>query len=210
MLCHIYNHALHNDFHTARDMLLMSHLQESIHSADVGTQILYNRTVVQLGLCAFRCGLIKESQSILQDIFATQRIKELLAQGLHQQRYVTLSPEQEKAERARQMPFHTHINTELAEAVFLVASMLVEIPLLASLDTEEAKRKNVSKSFRRLLDHANRQVFNGPPENTRDHIMQASKALQDGEWQRARDLIQSIEIWNLMPESKQVKEMLAR
>jgi len=210
MLCHIYNHALHNDFHTARDMLLMSHLQETVHSADVGTQILFNRTVVQLGLCAFRCGLIKESHATLQDIFASQRVKELLAQGLHQQRYSTLTPEQEKAERIRQMPFHMHINTELAEAVFLVASMLVEIPLLASLDTEEAKRKAVSKSFRRLLDHANRQVFNGPPENTRDHIMQASKALQDGEWQKARDLIQSIAIWNLMPESKQVKEMLAK
>ena len=54
MLCHIYHYALHNDFHTARDMLLMSHLQESIYSADVATQILYNRTVVQLGLSAFR------------------------------------------------------------------------------------------------------------------------------------------------------------
>ncbi|CCA68523.1 related to translation initiation factor eIF3 [Serendipita indica DSM 11827] len=210
MLCHIYNHALHNEFYTARDMLLMSHLQESVHSADIMTQILYNRTIVQLGLCAFRCGLIKECQAILQEIFATQRVKELLAQGLHQQRYTTLTPEQEKAERNRQMPFHMHINTELAEAVFLVASMLIEIPLLASLDTEEAKRKTVSKSFRRLLEHANRQVFNGPPENTRDHIMQASKALQDGEWQKARDLIQSIAIWNLMPEAKSVKEMLAK
>ncbi|KAG8790111.1 Translation initiation factor 3 subunit c, partial [Serendipita sp. 398] len=47
MLCHIYNHALHNDFYTARDMILMSHLQESVHSADVSTQILYNRTIVQ-------------------------------------------------------------------------------------------------------------------------------------------------------------------
>jgi translation initiation factor 3 subunit C len=210
MLCHIYSHALHNDFHTARDMLLMSHLQESVHSADVTTQILYNRTIVQLGLCAFRCGMIKECQAILQEIFASQRVKELLAQGLHQQRYSTLTPEQEKAERTRQVPFHMHINTELAEAVFLVASMLVEIPLLASLDTEEAKRKAVSKTFRRLLDHANRQVFNGPPENTRDHIMQASKALQEGEWQKARDHIQGIAIWNLMPEAKQVKEMLAR
>ena len=53
MLCHVYHHAFHNDFHTARDMLLMSHLQESVHGADVGTQILYNRAVVQLGLSAF-------------------------------------------------------------------------------------------------------------------------------------------------------------
>jgi translation initiation factor 3 subunit C len=210
MLSHIYHHALHNDFHTARDMLLMSHLQESIHSADVATQILYNRTVVQLGLCAFRSGLIKESQTILQDIFATSRVKELLAQGVHQQRFQVLTPEQEKAEKQRQLPFHMHINTELLEAAFLVSSMLVEIPLLASIDSEEVRRKTISKPFRRLLDFADRQVFSGPPESTRDHIMQASKALQDGEWENCRDLIQSIKIWSLMPEAASVKEMLAR
>ncbi|KAI0368335.1 eukaryotic translation initiation factor 3 subunit 8 [Pilatotrama ljubarskyi] len=210
MLCHIYHYALHNDFHTARDMLLMSHLQESIHNADVATQILYNRTVVQLGLSAFRCGLIKEAQATLQDIFATQRVKELLAQGVHQQRYQVLSPEQEKAERQRQLPFHMHINTELLEAAFLVSSMLVEIPLLASIDSEEQRRKVISKPFRRLLDFADRQIFTGPPESTRDHIMQASKALQNGEWEKCRDLIQSIKIWSLMPECASVKEMLAK
>ncbi|KAF5385793.1 hypothetical protein D9615_002455 [Tricholomella constricta] len=210
MLSHIYHHALHNDFYTARDMLLMSHLQESIHSADVATQILYNRTVVQLGLCAFRSGLIKEAQATLQDIFTTQRVKELLAQGVHQQRFQVLTPEQEKAEKQRQLPFHMHINTELLEAAFLVSSMLVEIPLLASIDSEELKRKAISKPFRRLLDFADRQVFTGPPESTRDHIMQASKALQDGEWEQCRDLIQSIKIWSLMPEAASVKEMLAQ
>ncbi|KIY74300.1 eukaryotic translation initiation factor 3 subunit 8 [Cylindrobasidium torrendii FP15055 ss-10] len=210
MLCHIYHYALHDAFYKARDMLLMSHLQESIHSADVATQILYNRTVVQLGLCAFRSGLIKESQAILLDIFTTQRVKELLAQGVHQQRFQVLTPEQEKAEKQRQLPFHMHINTELLEASFLVSCMLVEIPLLASIDSEEQKRKTISKPFRRLLDFADRQVFTGPPESTRDHIMQASKALQDGEWEKCRDLVQSIKIWSLLPDATAVKDMLAK
>ena len=211
MLCHIYHHALHNDFYTARDMLLMSHLQESIHGADAGTQILHNRTIVQIGLCAFRIGLIREAQAALQEICATQRTKELLAQGIHAARYTgALTAEQEKAERQRQLPFHMHINTELLEAAFLVSSMLVEIPLLASIDNEEQKRKVVSKPFRRLLDFADRQVFTGPPESTRDHIMQASKALQNGDWERCRDLIQSIKIWSLMPEAGSVKDMLSK
>lgn len=213
MLCHVYHYANQNNFHTARDLFLMSHLSENIQAADVGTQILFNRAVVQLGLCAFRSGLIKEAQSTLQDIFTTQRVKELLAQGFnpHQQRYnQQLTPEQERAERARQLPFHMHINTELLEAAFLVSSMLVEIPLLASIENEELKRKAISKPFRRLLDFADRQVFTGPPESTRDHIMQASKALQDGEWEKCRDLIQSIKIWSLMPQEAAVKEMLAK
>lgn len=210
MLMHVYHHALHNDFYRARDMLLMSHLQESVHQTDVTTQILYNRTVVQIGLCAFRVGLVREAQATLQDIFNTQRVKELLAQGTHTQRYQQLSPEQEKAEKQRQLPFHMHINTELLEAAFLVSSMLVEVPLLASIDSEEQKRKLISKPFRRLLDFADRQVFTGPPESTRDHIMQASKALQDGEWEKCRDLVQSIKIWSLMPEPTSVQEMLSK
>ncbi|EJU04439.1 eukaryotic translation initiation factor 3 subunit 8 [Dacryopinax primogenitus] len=211
ILSHIYHHALANNFETARDMMLMSHLQDSIHATDAGTQIVYNRVVVQLGLAAFRQGLVREAHSILQEIFSTQRVKELLAQGLHQQRYgVVLTPEQEKADRARQLPFHMHINLELLEAAFLVSCMLVEVPTLASLDTEEQRRKAVSKPFRRLLDYADRQVFMGPPEHTRDHIMQASRALQDGEWEKCRDLIQGMKVWSLMGNEKQVKEMLAQ
>ncbi|KAL5532888.1 NIP1 [Sanghuangporus sanghuang] len=210
MLYHVYHHALHNDFYRARDMLLMSHLQETVHGADVMTQILYNRAVVQIGLSAFRIGLVREAQATLQDIFNTQRVKELLAQGVHQQRYQTLTPEQEKAERQRQLPFHMHINTELLEAAFLVSSMLVEIPMLANIDDDDQRRKATSRPFRRLLDFADRQVFTGPPESTRDHIMQASKALQVGDWEKCRDLIQSIKIWSLMPESGTVKEMLSK
>ncbi|CAE6446066.1 unnamed protein product [Rhizoctonia solani] len=200
MLAHIYHTGLQNDFPRARDMLLMSHVQESINSADAQTQILFNRAVVQLGLSAFRRGMIKEAHGVLGDIFATQRVKELLAQGTGPRGAETTTV-------ARVLlPFHVHINTELAEAVFLVSCMLVEAPLIAAEQT-----KTISKPFRRLLEFADRQAFAGPPESTRDCVVQATRALLTGEWERCRDLIVGIKIWGLMgAESESVKEMLGQ
>ncbi|KAI8849922.1 eukaryotic translation initiation factor 3 subunit 8 N-terminus-domain-containing protein [Chytridium lagenaria] len=104
-------------------------------SHDIQTQILFNRTMVQLGLCAFRSGLIKDAASALQEISSTGKVKELLAQGFQLQRYAEKSPEQEKLEKSRQLPFHMHINLELLE------------------------RKIISKPFRRMLDYNERQVL---------------------------------------------------
>lgn len=210
MLCQIYYLALHDQYYKARDMALMSHLQETIYNFDVHTQILFNRTLVQIGLCAFRAGLVYEAQHSLQEICGSGRQKELLAQGLQMQRYSQVTPEQERLERQRQLPFHMHINLELLECVYLTCSMLLEIPLLAQTGSSPDVRKRIiSKTYRRMLEYHERQIFTGPPENTRDHVMQASKALAAGEWKKSSDFINSIKIWDLMSQSAQIKEMLA-
>jgi translation initiation factor 3 subunit C len=210
ILHRIYFVALHDQYYDAKNMMLMSHLSESISSFDIVTQIHYNRTLVQVGLAAFRLGLIWESQTALQEICGSNRQKELLAQGVQVQRYSTLTPEQERAERLRQLPFHMHINIELLEACYLVVSMLLEIPLLASLASlPDQRRRIISKAFRRLLDYSERSVFQGPPENTRDHILQASKALSAGDYKRSVELIRAIKIWDLIPsKSDEIRNML--
>jgi translation initiation factor 3 subunit C len=210
ILHRIYFVSLHDQYYDAKNMMLMSHLSETIGSFDIITQIHYNRTLVQVGLAAFRLGLIWESQTALQEICGSNRQKELLAQGVQVQRYSTLTPEQERAERLRQLPFHMHINIELLEACYLVVSMLLEIPLLASLASlPDQRRRVISKAFRRLLDYSERSVFQGPPENTRDHILQASKALSAGDYQRSVELIRAIKIWDLIPtKADNIREML--
>lgn len=209
MLCQVYYLALHDQYYKARDMMLMSHLQETIGSFDVNTQILFNRTLTQVGLCAFRAGLVYEAQNSLQEICGSQRQKELLAQGLQMQRYSQITPEQERLERQRQLPFHMHINLELLECVYLTCSMLLEIPLLAQVGSSpDIKKRVISKSYRRMLEYHERQIFTGPPENTRDHVMQASKALAQGEWRKAADFIIAIKIWDLLPQAQKIKTML--
>lgn len=210
MLCQIYFLALQDNYYRSRDLMLMSHLTENISTFDVSTQILFNRTLVQIGLCAFRAGLCYEAQGVLQEICGSGRQKELLAQGVIMQRYSTVTPEQERLERQRQLPFHMHINLELLECVYLTCSMLLEIPLLAQTGSSPDVRKRViSKTFRRMLEYTERQVFQGPPENTRDHVMQAAKALASGEWKKCQELVSKIEIWNLLGADKEkVRDML--
>lgn len=210
MLCQIYFLALHDNYYKARDMMLMSHLQETINAFDVHSQILFNRTLVQVGLCAFRAGLVYEAQTTLQEICGSGRQKELLAQGVMIQRYSQVSPEQERLERQRQLPFHMHINLELLECVYLTCSMLLEIPLLAQTGSSpDIKKRVISKTYRRMLEYHERQIFTGPPENTRDHVMQASKALAAGEWKKATEFIHSIKIWELMAKPDAIKAMLS-
>uniref|UniRef100_A0A8C2Y0R5 Eukaryotic translation initiation factor 3 subunit C n=1 Tax=Capra hircus TaxID=9925 RepID=A0A8C2Y0R5_CAPHI len=120
ILCHIYHHALHSRWYQARDLMLMSHLQDNIQHADPPVQILYNRTMVQLGICAFRQGLTKDAHNALLDIQSSGRAKELLGQGLLLRSLQERNQEQEKVERRRQVPFHLHINLELLDQGLLL------------------------------------------------------------------------------------------
>ena len=209
LLCSVYYHALHDRYYVARDLLLMSHIQDFIEKAEVKTQILYNRALVTLGLCAFRMSLFQKAHECLQNI-CSGRMKDFLAQGQMNRWGVDRDPEQEKLEKRRQMPYHMHINPDLLECCHLTCAMILELPNLARPENIILNQNIVSSKFRKHLHGYSRQVFTGPPENTREHVLAATKALLAGDWQRACTYILDLDVWNYIPNEggRKVKEML--
>lgn len=207
LLCSVYYHALHDKYYKARDLFLISHVHDFIDKAEVKTQILYNRTVVTLGLCAFRLGLFSKAHDCLATI-CSGRTKELLAQG------TTRSPdkdaEQEKQERRRQIPYHMHINPELLECCHLTCAMILELPNLARGLAGVGNQNIISRQLRKHLGAYNKQAFVGPPESTREHVLAATKAVLSGDWRRACDYLLELEVWNLIPGEggSEIKQLL--
>lgn len=215
MLMCIYHFALQDNFAEARDRMLISHLQDKASVMDIETQVLFNRTNVQIGLCAFRNGLIREAHSALSEIYAGGRVKELLAQGTSSQRYQDKDKEQEKVEKARMMPFHMHINLELLETSHLIAAMMLEVPAMAAErysrgGLSDDRGRVMSKYLRRLLDLHERQVFAGPPETTRDFVVAAARALSRGNWRKTSKLLLGMPAWDLLEDATKVKQMLSQ
>jgi len=113
--------------------------------------------------------------------------------------------EGQEEDRRKLQPYHTHINVEVVENVYLISSMLLEIPSIVA-DPTGSNSKQISKNFRKLCDQYNRnvkfflqipiaQIFNGPPESNKDFIYAASKSLQRGDWKDCHKFLMEMSIW---------------
>jgi len=195
-LCQVYHLALHDQFRTARDLLHLSNLQEQAQDSDVHTQILYNRVLAQMGLCAFRLGKIQDAHSCLMDVCMYNKARELLAQGLSYNKTMERSPEQDRAERLRQLPYHMHVNLEVLESAHHICAMLLEVPNIAMQSIDPSNKKIISRVLRRALEQYDKMLFTGPPENAKEAVVSAAKALQRGDWSNAWAALDDLKIWD--------------
>jgi translation initiation factor 3 subunit C len=202
LLCSVFYNALHDKYYRARDMFLMSHIQDNIDKADTKTQILFNRALVTLGLAAFRMGLFHKAHDCLA-VICSGRVKELLAQG--PSRWHDKDPEHERLERRRQMPYHMHLNPDLLECCHFMAAMFLEMPNLSRGTASPTAPGAISRPFRKYMLSYSRQVFTGPPENIREHVLATARALLAGDLNRASELVLGLDVWKKLPTESSVR-----
>uniref|UniRef100_A0A6B2FWC6 Eukaryotic translation initiation factor 3 subunit C (Trinotate prediction) n=1 Tax=Myxobolus squamalis TaxID=59785 RepID=A0A6B2FWC6_MYXSQ len=207
-LCQVYHHAIHDRWHRAKHLFLMSRIQEGIQHNDISTHILYNRVLVQLGLCAFRHGYFREALNALRDIQLTGRSKELLAQGLIMKN-TERSLKQELLERRQLLPFHMHINLELVECVYLVSILALE-GAYSIAPTQEQRNKFNSRGFVYLTRNIEKLAIHGPPETMREYVYAAFKSLCVGDWKTCISHIKSMKCWKLLVHSDSVLSILTK
>merc|ERR1719419_711257 len=83
LLYYIYFLAIRGKFGMAKHLMLTSCIYDDIDKKDIETQILYNHTITQLGISAFKNGLYEYAHQFLSEIQCTTRSKEMLGQDLH-------------------------------------------------------------------------------------------------------------------------------
>lgn len=215
-----YYYSTCDAFYRAREILQLTNVQSVAQTAEVSIQVLYNRAVVQLGLCAFRAGHIEEARTILSEVATSNRVREVLGQGNNRstqsnQPIQALTPDGETVTIGgeRHVPFHMHINIQLLETVYYITSLLVEIPLMALAcyqgkigdnhelwsQLQQTRRNGGSKTFRRVLEYAVRQYFRGPAEDPRDSVIISALDLIKGHWTTILTRFQLLNIWVMMP-----------
>ena len=190
VLAQIYQHALNDRFYEARDLLLSTHLIDVIATADIPTQILFNRTLAQLGLAAFRRGMLVEARSYLADICNSPNNREIIGQG------PSRNHEPTEEERQRLVPFHMRISSDLIELAVLVSTMLEEIP--AFVANPKRKEPPHARLFWRYYHQVQNAYISGAP-TTREHIVAAARCLQAGDWRGCLAAVERLNAWKLIP-----------
>jgi len=214
--------ALHNDYRNARDLLQASHLSPHnvdgyIQDADVkwyigmcepATQAIFNRCIARIAVAAFGHGNFAQCLKMFYELCHSQKIKELMAQHVKVDWWKREKTREEEAiefaEGMRILPDHLHFNIDLMESVHFICAMFHEIPLWL---TNKNKRQYTKSYFRKYFENYLKKDMTGPSSNTRFTIMEAGKAMSQGDWMTCYKLIAELKFWNEMENIDQVRQL---
>jgi len=211
----VHHLALHHRYELARDILSASGLgkESTMGKSEISIQILYNRTVARLAIAAFTHEDWHTSMVLLQRLYVTGKIKELLAQGVKTDlRWKhNKTPEeiaQEQQEKQRMVPQHTFIDLDLLESVHYVSSLFFEMKAILQSDANEARVAN--RSFRRQWEYRQKREFLAPPENTRDTILEAGARMLKGDWKKCLHHLRSLKCWEQFHFAEEVMQRVEK
>lgn len=125
---------------------------------DENLKILYNRTMAQLGLCAFRNGNYSDALFYLTPLcqLGTSKLKEYLSQSYNKEMEKSIFFDKE--DKKRIIPFIMTITIEEVECTFYLTSMIIDLPniLLYKLGKTSG---SINFVFKKLMDNFEKQVI---------------------------------------------------
>jgi translation initiation factor 3 subunit C len=159
MLANVYFLCIHNRYQSARNLFQRSYIFEIIQILkDDQLKILYNRTLAQLGLCAFRHGSYKDSLGYLNPLCSTgtSKLKEYLSQSYNKENEKSLFFD--KDDKKRVIPYIMTINLDEIESTYYLVSMILDLPNIILFKLGR-NYKTFNPMFKKLLDNYEKQVI---------------------------------------------------
>ena len=210
MLYQIYFLCIRNDYESATKLFNSSNLFElvSVYKSE-SLKILFNRTLAQLSLCAFKNLDLEEVLRYLTPLCSKgpTKLKEYLSQSYNKDSEKNALFDREDKKRA--IPYIMKINTDDLDTIFYLSSMIYDAPkiLLEKIfgsDTNIDYNYN-SHVFERIFYNFQRQQFNGPSHIDKDKILATTTILMKGDWKRC---IQEVKKLNLIKKYSNLQEKL--
>ena len=197
MLYQIYFLCLRNDYELATKIFNSSNLYEliSVFKSE-SLKILFNRTLAQLSLCAFKNLDLEEVLRFLTPLCTKgpTKLKEYLSQSYKKENDKNNLFDRE--DKKRTIPYIMKINTDDLDTIFYLSSMIYDVPkiLLEKIFGNYSNNENNSHAFERIFYNFQKQQFNGPSHIDKDKILATTTILMRGDWRKCIEEIKKLNL----------------
>ena len=210
MLYHIYFLCVGNEYESATKLFNSSNLFEliSVFKSE-SLKVLFNRTMAQLGLSAFKNLDLEEVLRYLTPLCAKgpTKLREYLSQSYTNENEKNTLFDREDKKRA--IPYIMKINVEDLDNIFYLSSMIYDAPKILlekifGFDTN-IEYNYSNHTFERIFFNFQRQQFNGPSNIDKDKILATTTFLMKGDWKKCVGEIKKL---NLIKKYNYLQEKL--
>ena len=198
MLYQIYFLCVRNDYESATKLFNSSNIYELISLFKTETlKVLFNRTLAQLGLCAFKNLDLEEALKYLTPLCTKgpTKLKEYLSQSYNKDSEKNALFD--RGDKMRTIPTIMRINANDLDTIFYLSSMINDVPKILYekiFGKENEEMNSNSHAFERLFYNFQRQQFNGPSNIDKDKILATTTLLMKGDWKKCVEVIKNLNI----------------